>query len=512
MSEVLLEMKNITKRFPGVVALKDVNFSVKKGEIHALVGENGAGKSTLIKVLCGVYPFGNYEGQIMLDGGEKRFHSIKDVELAGIACIHQELNLVPDLSISENIFLNNKPSKYGIVNFNEMFFHAKKLLARIGLDNKSHQSVHPTELVKNLGIGQKQLVEIAKALSSDVRLLILDEPTSALTESEVDLLLDILDGLREKGVTCIYISHRLDEVMRIADTITILRDGLTVDTRPKDEMTKDTMISLMVGRELTNMFPREEHERKELTFELRNFSVNHPDIPGKKLIENVSLKAYKGEILGISGLMGAGRSELFTSVYGAYRAPSKGEVYIEGSPVQITTPNDALKEGLFLVTEDRKKYGLNLIMSVLENSTMASLDRVSKMGILDDGKEIGETKQYIDYLRIKTPTVSETVNNLSGGNQQKVVLAKALMAKPKVIILDEPTRGIDVGAKYEIYKIMNQLVDEGVVVIMISSEMEEILGMSDRVVVMSNGAITGDFEISECTQEILMQASTGGKQ
>lgn len=512
MSEILLEMKGITKKFPGVIALNNVNFSVKQGEIHALVGENGAGKSTLIKILCGVYPFGTYEGQIILDGAEKKFHSIKDVEDAGIACIHQELNLVPDLSVSENIFLNNKPSKYGIINFNEMFYKTKELLARIGLDENSQHGVHPTEIIRNLGIGQKQLVEIAKALSGDVRLLILDEPTSALTEAEVDLLLEILDGLRQKGVTCIYISHRLDEIMRIADTITVLRDGQTIDTKPKEQMSKDDMIRLMVGRELTNMFPREQHSRKELAFEIRNFSVNHPDIPGKKLIEDVNLKAYKGEILGVSGLMGAGRSELFTSVYGAFRAPSEGEVYIEGEKVHISNPNDALKHGVFLVTEDRKKYGLNLIMSVLENSTMASLDQVSKMGILDEGKEIGETTKYIDFLKIKTPTVAEKVNNLSGGNQQKVVLAKALMAQPRVIILDEPTRGIDVGAKYEIYKIMNELVNNGVVVIMISSEMEEILGMSDRVVVMSNGAITGDFEINECNQEILMQASTGGEE
>lgn len=509
MHEYLLQMKNISKEFPGVKALDNVNFNVKRGEVHALVGENGAGKSTLIKILCGVYPYGSYEGQIILEGEEKRFSSIRDVERAGIACIHQELNLVPELSVSENIFLNEKPNKYGIVNFNEMYWRTKELLTNIGLDADSHNGVNPNEKLKNLGIGQKQLVEIAKALSKDTKLLILDEPTSALTEAEVDILLNILDGLRKKGVTCIYISHRLDEVMRIADTITVLRDGQTIETRERAKMDKETMIGLMVGRELKNMFPRVPHKRGELSFEIRNYSVKHPDIPGKMLLDNINLKAYKGEILGISGLMGAGRTELFTSIFGAFGEPATGEVFIEGKKVEINNPIDALKNGLFLLTEDRKKLGLNLLMSVKENTTLASLKKVSRFGILDNNKEVYETNKYVDKIKIKTPGVEVPVSTLSGGNQQKVVISKALMTDPKIIVLDEPTRGIDVGAKYEIYKLMNQLIEEGVTIIMISSEMEEILGMSDRILIMSNGRISGEFDISEATQEKLMKASTG---
>lgn len=507
--EYLLQMKSITKEFPGVKALSDVNFDVKRGEIHALVGENGAGKSTLIKILCGVYPYGTYEGQIIFDGEEKKFSSISDVENSGIGCIHQELNLVPELSVSENIFLNSKPNKFGIVDFNEMYKRTKELLVNIGLDVNSRNGVNPNEKLKNLGIGQKQLVEIAKALSRDIKLLILDEPTSALTETEVDILLGILDGLRKKGVTCIYISHRLDEVMKIADTITVLRDGLTIETREKTNIDKETMIKLMVGRELKNMFPRVTHTRGDLTFEIKNYSVRHPDIPGKMLIDNVNLKAYKGEILGISGLMGAGRTELFTSVFGALGEPTEGEVWIEGKKVNIKNPVEALNNGLFLLTEDRKKLGLNLIMCVKGNTTLASLKKVSRFGVLDNNKAVFETCKYVDDIKIKTPNVDVLVNTLSGGNQQKVVIAKALMTEPKVIVLDEPTRGIDVGAKYEIYKLMNDLVDKGVTIIMISSEMEEILGMSDRVLIMSCGKVKGEFDISEATQEKLIQASTG---
>ncbi len=511
MYEYLLQMKNITKEFPGVKALNNVNFNVTKQQIHALVGENGAGKSTLIKIICGVYTYGTYEGQIVFEGKERNFHSIRDVEKAGIACIHQELNLVPDLSVCENIFLNDKPSKFGIINFNEMYKRTKELLSNIGLDVDSENGVDPNEKVKNLGIGQKQLVEIAKALSKEAKLLILDEPTSALTEAEVDILLNILEGLRKKGVTCIYISHRLDEVMRIADTITVLRDGQTIDTCDRKKLDKDTMIKLMVGRDLKNLFPRVPHERKDLSFEIKNYSVRHPDIPGKMLIENVSLKAYKGEILGISGLMGAGRTELFTSVFGAFSDPAEGEVLIDGKKVNMNNPVDALNNGFFLLTEDRKKFGLNLIMSIRENTTLASLKKVSMLGVLDTNKAVFETNRYVKDIRIKTPNVEVQVNTLSGGNQQKVVIAKALMTKPKIVILDEPTRGIDVGAKYEIYKLMNELVEQGVTIIMISSEMEEILGMSDRILVMCNGRINGEFDITEATQEKLMHASTGSE-
>ena len=511
MQEYLLQMKDIVKEFPGVKAINNVNFSVKKGELHALVGENGAGKSTLIKILCGVYPYGTYEGQIIFNGEEKKFTTIKNVEDAGIACIHQELNLAPDLSICENIFLNKKPNKFGIINFDEMYNRTMKLLKEIGLEVESGNCVNPNDKIRNLGIGHRQLVEIAKALSVDAKLLILDEPTAALSEAEAEILLNILDGLRKKGVTCIYISHKLDEVMRMADTITILRDGKTIETRAKKDMNKETMITLMVGRELKNMFPGVPHKRGTLSFEIRNYNVSHPDISGKMLISDVNIKAYKGEILGITGLVGAGRTELFTSVFGAFSEPAKGEVYIEGKKVNIKSPVDALNNGLILLSEDRKKFGLNLIMSIVENVTLSAFRKVSSFGVINRDKAVFETGKYVDDLKIKTPSVEVLANTLSGGNQQKVVIAKSLMIVPKVMVLDEPTRGIDVGAKYEIYKIMNKLVDQGVTIIMISSEMEEILGMSDRIIVMSNGMVTGEFDIDEVTQEKLMYASAGGE-
>lgn len=509
--DYILEMKGISKSFPGVKALADVDFKVARGHVHALVGENGAGKSTLIKIISGVYTHGSYEGQMFLDGKEMNFQSIRDVEKAGIACIHQELNVVPELSVSENIFLNEKPTRFGFIDFDKMYVDAMKLLKQIGLNTEGGINISPDEKVKNLGIGHKQMVEIAKALAKEVRLLILDEPTAALTEAEVDILLDIVCKLRGEGVTCIYISHRLDEVMRIADEITILRDGQTIDTRSRADLDKETMISLMVGRELKNMFPRVPHTRGDLVLEIKNYCVNHPDIADKMLIDHVHLCAYKGEILGISGLMGAGRTELFTALYGAYREEGTGEVLINGNQVNIKSPLDALRKGFFLISEDRKKLGLNLIMSVKENTTLAALRKVSKYGILDDDKEVEYTNHYKKSLQIATPDICSTVSCLSGGNQQKVVIAKALVCEPQIIVLDEPTRGIDVGAKYEIYKLMNDLVEQGVVVIMISSEMEEILGMSDRIITMANGKITGEFDISEATQEILLQASVPGR-
>jgi len=514
MGQYYLEMRDITKVFPGVVALDKVNLKVEKGEIHAICGENGAGKSTLIKVLSGVYPYLSYDGEIILDGELQKFYGIRDAEEKGIVCIHQELALVPELSVGENIFLGNEPNKFGVIQWDDIYYRTRKLLSRIGLNEEAGEegkiSVNPNEKIKNLGIGQKQLVEIAKALAKNAKLLILDEPTAALTEKEVDILLSILRTLKKDGVTCIYISHKLDEVMRIADSVTVFRDGKTIGTKPISEIDKNTIVSMMVGRELTNIYPREKHTRGELGFEVRNYNVYNPDVPDKKIIDNISFKAYKGEILGISGLMGSGRTELFTSIFGAYPAKATGEVFIDGKKVNIKDPNDAIKNGYALVSEDRKRYGLNLEMNIKENTTLASLDKVSKHGILNENKEIYETNRFVSYLRTKTPSIETKVKNLSGGNQQKVVLAKSLMVKPKVLVLDEPTRGIDVGAKYEIYKIMNQLVAEGVIIIMISSELEEILGMSDRILVISEGKLKAEMDISEATQEKIMHASTGG--
>lgn len=510
--DFILEMRNITKEFPGVKALSDVNFRVRRGTVHALVGENGAGKSTLINIISGVYPEGSYSGQYVYNGEEMRFHHIWDVDAKKISCIHQELNLCQDLSVAENIFLGKKPTRLGVVDFNAMHYRSKMALEQIGLSTDKATGVSPETKVSLLGIGQKQMVEIAKALTKDVKLLLLDEPTAALTEAEVDVLLSVLEGLRQQGVSMIYISHRLDEVMRIADEITVLRDGCTIETRPRQDMDKKTMIQLMVGRELTTLFPREPHVRGEAAFELKNYSVKNPDVPGKYLIQDVNLKAYRGEILGICGLMGAGRTELFTSVFGAFRERGEGEVYINGERIQIKSPRDALKKGFVLITEDRKKLGLNIVMTIRKNTTLAALNKVtSRRFILDENKEVMHTKRYVKDIQIATPGIDVAVGNLSGGNQQKVVIAKALFCDPVVVVFDEPTRGIDVGAKFEIYKIMNTLVESGVVVIMISSEMEEILGMSDRIVTMSNGRLTGEFDFREATQEKLMHASVVGR-
>lgn len=504
MEDYILQLKNIGKSFPGVRALDNVTFNIKRGHVHALVGENGAGKSTMIKIICGLYGYGTYDGELIYNGEVAKFHNIVEVEKAGIACIHQELNLCRDLSVMENIFLNEKPTKFGIIDYDRMNVEARAALARIGLTD---ENVTTETIVKNLGIGQQQMVEIAKALAKNAKLLILDEPTAPLTEAEVDILLDIVDKLRADGVTCIYISHRLDEIMRIADDITVIRDGTHIETRPRDQMTKQDMINLMVGRELTQLFPREEHKRGEVGFEVNNYCVPHPDIAGRNLIDNVSFKAYKGEILGFCGLMGAGRTELFTALYGAFRTKGHGQVKMNGEEVTFKNPTDSLKKGFFIISEDRKQYGLNLIMSIKQNIPMSSLDKVSFMGVLNNNKELIYSDKYIRDVRIKTPNAEVAVETLSGGNQQKVVLSKAMMCEPKVVVFDEPTRGIDVGAKTEIYKLMNKMVDEGVVVIMISSEMEEILGMSDRIYTIARGKITGEFDYHEVTQEILMAAS-----
>lgn len=503
MAESILTLEGITKKFPGVLALSEVGFAVKKGSIHALVGENGAGKSTLIKVISGVYPHGTYEGTVTFEGKECRFKQIKQVEQAGIVCIHQEMNLVPEMSVAENIFLNNHPQTAGIINFSKQRAECEHLLKEIGLD------VKPEEPVKNLGVGQQQMVEIAKAISRKVKLLLLDEPTAALTDTEVEALFKTIRKLQADGVTCIYISHRLDEIMELCDTVTVLRDGKTIDTLDRDSLTKDHMIALMVGREMNQMFPRVPHKRKEAGFEIRNFNVPHPELPGRYLLQNINLTAYKGEILGIAGLMGAGRTELFAAIYGAFRTKGSGKVLIDGKEVAFGDPGRMLEQGFFIVTEDRKNLGLNLDMSLRENVTLSSLEKVSRFGVLNRDAEVQASKKYLDAMHTKTPSVEAAAGTLSGGNQQKVVLAKALMSEPKVMILDEPTRGIDVGAKYEIYKIMNELVDQGVVIIMISSEMEEILGMSDRIITIANGELTGEIDIKEATQEMIMKKAIG---
>lgn len=505
MSEYILEMKNITKEFPGVKALNNVNFKVKRGEVHALVGENGAGKSTLMKVLSGIYGFGTYEGDIVFNGETKKFAGIKDSEHTGIAIIYQELALVRQMNVAENIFLGSEIKSAGLINWDKTYAEAKKYLKEVHLD------VRPSAKVVNLGVGQQQLVEIAKAISKNADLLILDEPSAALTETETDNLLAIIRELKAKGKTCIYISHKLNEVFDISDTITVLRDGQTITTKPTSEFNEDTLIATMVGREIAQRFPRVEHTVGKTVFDIRNWTVHNPEIPEKVLINDVSFQVKKGEVLGIAGLMGAGRTELVMSLFGAYGVGISGEVYINGKKVNIKTPGDAIRNGIAYVSEDRKKYGLVLQQDIKFNSTMSYLEHLTKGGLIDDDEVARLTTDYVKSLRTKTPNIEQKVQNLSGGNQQKVVLAKWLMTKPKLLILDEPTRGIDVGAKVEIYNIMNDLVAQGVCIIMISSELPEVLGMSDRILVMHEGRITGELNWKEATQEKVMYFATGGK-
>lgn len=504
MAEYILEMRQITKEFPGVRALKNVCFKVKSGEIHALCGENGAGKSTLMKILSGVYPFSTYSGEILIDGHVQRFNSIKDSEQASIAIINQELSVIKQLNIGENIFLGNEPHHYGVIDWPRLYFETEKWLQEVGLN------LSPETKVMNLGVGHQQLVEIAKALSRQARILILDEPTAALTETEVDTLMRILRRLRSNGVTCIYISHKLTEVLEIADSVTVLRDGETIATKAITDTSEADLISMMVGRELTDRFPRVECHPGEPVLEVNHYNVFEPDYPHRQLVFDASFQVRRGEILGIAGLMGAGRTELVNSIFGSYLGPHYGEILINGQPVKIKSPFDAYQNGLALVPEDRKRYGLILGQNVQANLTLACLDSFCQYGCINFNEEITKSQDYVASLRIKTPSLETRVNNLSGGNQQKVVLGKCLLTKPKVLILDEPTRGIDVGAKFEIYNIINQLKQNGVAIIMISSELPEILGMSDRILVMHEGRFNGEFSAADVNQEIIMAAATGG--
>lgn len=506
----LLEVKHLIKEFPGVRALDDVNVSVKGGTVHALCGENGAGKSTLINTLCGVYNCTTYEGEIILEGEVQQFHSIRDAEQKGIACVHQELALVPELSVAENIFLGRQPRKGISIDMEKMAGQTRDLIKSIGIEPNSATGIDPFTQVKYLSVQKQQIVEILKALSKNAKILILDEPTASLTEQEVDSLLELINRLRVNGVTCIYISHKLDEVIRIADYVTILRDGKTIETRAAADFPKEDIINSMVGRTLDQLFPRESHSPGDVRLEIKNYNVMHPEIPGKMLLSNINLKARKGEILGIAGLMGSGRTELFSSIFGTLKADSTGDVYIDGSLMKMKTPRQALDNGLVIVTEDRKRFGLVLDMNIIENTTLANLSAVSGKGVLNINEELKQTKKAVEYFKIKTANLETKVKNLSGGNQQKVVLGKAMLGEPKILVLDEPTRGIDVGAKFEIYKIMNQLLDAGVAVIMISSDMEEILGMSDRIVIFNEGEIKGELDYKEASQEKILSVAQGG--
>jgi len=501
MVEYILEMENITKEFPGVIALSNVTFRVRKGEIHALVGENGAGKSTLMNVLSGIYPYGSYTGQIVFKGAECRFRNIRDSEAAGIAIIHQELALSPYMSIAENIFLGNERARNGVINWDETNKEAVKLMKRVGL-NEMH-----TTKVRNIGVGKQQLVEIAKALSKNCELLILDEPTAALNDDDSNHLLELLLTLnREHGMTCILISHKIHEVIKIAHNITILRDGRTIETLENTgQISEGRIIRGMVGRELSDRFPRHSHSIGDIGFEIKNWVVHDPLDEGRVVINNVSMYFRKGEIVGLAGLMGAGRTELAMSVFGrAYGKRISGTLIKDGKEIILHSIDQAIANGIAYVMEDRKTAGLIHIQDIKKNITLANLKEIANHGIVNDDEEMVVGKKFMELLDIKAASVFQKAGNLSGGNQQKVVLSKWIFANPDVLILDEPTRGIDVGAKYEIYKIILQLAEAGKCIIMISSELQEILGLTDRLYIINEGRVVGEMKTSEATQESIM--------
>ena len=505
MNTPILEMKNITKEFPGVKALSNVSFRVIQGEIHCLVGENGAGKSTLMKVLSGVYPHGSYSGDILFDGVTQKFFGIRDSEKAGIAIIYQELALVPEMTVYENIFLGNEVKKGLAIDWNETIKRAGDVLKKVRL------SVNPETKVKDLGVGKQQLIEIAKALSKDVKLLILDEPTAALNEDDSENLLNLLRDLKQHGVTCILISHKLKEVIEIADSVTVLRDGQTICTLDahQGEVTEAALIKNMVGREINNIYPkREKRNIGEIVLEVKGWSAYSPTL-GRAILKDVNFNIRRGEIVGIAGLMGSGRTEFALSIFGnPIQYQIQGEVYVKGRLRRFHHPQDAIGAGVAYVTEDRKGNGLVLIQDVKQNITLANLREISRRMVVDANMEVKIANEFKVSLNIKTPTVEQKVGKLSGGNQQKVSVAKWLFVKPDLLILDEPTRGIDVGAKFEIYTIMNRLVDQGMSIIMISSELPEVLGMSDRVYIVASGRIAGEMPIEEATQEKIMQMAT----
>lgn len=505
MSEYILEMNQISKHFTGVKALSNVNFKVKKGEIHCLIGENGAGKSTLMKVLSGVHPYGTYEGDIVFEGNVQQFNKISDSVRAGIGIIYQELALFPDLTVYENIFAGNEVKRGGLIDWNQTIFKAKEMLEKVKLD------VNPDTLIKDLGVGKQQLVEIAKALSKDVKLLILDEPTAALNEDDSENLLKLLSELKSQGITCVMISHKLKEVISIADKATVLRDGQTICTldAEKGEIVESVIIKNMVGREIDDIYPkREKKQAGEKILELSNWSCYDPQL-GRQVVKNVNLHVKKGEIVGIAGLMGSGRTELALSIFGNAKSYKlQGDLVIAGKQATLKHPSDAIKAGIAYVTEDRKGDGLFLIQDIKNNISAANLKSISSRGVINDNEEIKIADDYKKSLTIKASSLEQMAGNLSGGNQQKVSLAKWLFVGPKLLLLDEPTRGIDVGAKFEIYTVMNKLIEEGMSIIMISSELGEVLGMSDRVYVMAHGEMKGEMSIDEANQENIMQLAT----
>lgn len=505
MDDYILQMIDITKEFSGVKALTDISFDVRRGEVHALAGENGAGKSTLMKILCGIYPDGDFQGKLLIGGYEQHFHNIKDSEKAGVAIIFQELTLVKSMSVCENIFLGDEIKKHGVIDWNMQQKITEELLKKL------HLEIAPETIVEELGVGKQQLIEIAKALNKKAKLLILDEPTSSLTDVDTENLLRIIRELKAEGTTCIYISHKLNEIFKIANRVTIIRDGKAIITEDIPNLNENKMVSYMVGRQLTERFPRKEHRAGEVMLELKNWTVMNPELPGRKLLDDIHLVARRGEILGLAGLMGAGRTELALSLLGILKPVEGSELYIEGKREISDSPEQAIECGIGYVSEDRKRYGLILQSDIKTNISLASLKHLCRRGSIIGNLEILKTQEFMKLLRIKASSVNQETGSLSGGNQQKVVLAKWLLTNPKILILDEPTRGIDVGAKVEIYNEMNNLVDQGMCIIMISSELPEILGMSDRIYVMGSGQIKGKLDWKEATQETILGYAIGGE-
>lgn len=503
MADYILEMKNIVKEFSGVRALNNVNLQIERGEIHALCGENGAGKSTLMNVLSGLYPYSTYDGEIIYEGELCKYKNLRDSEEQGIVIIHQELALSPYLSIKENIFLGNEQAKHGIIDWDVTEKKTENLLKTVGL------RINPNTLVSQIGVGQQQLVEIAKAFSKSVRLLILDEPTAALNEEESANLLELIKEFKHQGITSIIISHKLNEIVNVADRITILRDGQTIETLEKEAISEERIIRGMVGRDLTNRYPDRHPNIGEVYFEIKDWTVHHPIDPTRVMNDHININVRRGEIIGIAGLMGAGRTEFAMSVFGhSYGSNISGKVYKEGQEISVKDVPTAIKNGLAYVSEDRKAVGLNLLMDIRENTTIASLDKISHGGIIDKEKEVTQAEEYRKRMRTKTSSIFQNVGSLSGGNQQKVVLSKWLMTEPDLLFLDEPTRGIDVGAKYEIYTIIEEMAASGKAVCIISSELPEILGMCDRIYTMNEGRITGEVLRENANQEVLMSLMT----
>jgi D-xylose transport system ATP-binding protein len=510
MPEIVLKMEHIVKEFSGVRALDDVNFEARAGEVLALMGENGAGKSTLMKVLGGVWPYPSYQGDIFINGETRQFRNPREAMDAGIAIIHQELNLIAELTVAENIFLDRHPAnRFGAIDWRKLNADAEVLLRELGISD-----IKPTDLVKHIAVGKQQMVEIAKALSRKASILILDEPTSALSDKEVTELFRVIRQLRQAGVCMCYISHKMEEITAIADRVVVLRDGRTIGTATAiSDTTLDQIIARMIGRELTEMYPHSAHQRGEKILQVTNLAVDHPSLPGARKIKDVSLSAYRGEILGICGLMGSGRTTLASAIFGAYPETTHGEVLVEGKQVDIRSPADAIACGIAFLTEDRKALGLFLDQPITFNTTISSLQTVSSppIGVIDSDQERALTEQYIARLGVKAASADAVVGTLSGGNQQKILLARWLNASPKIFILDEPTRGIDIGAKVEIHKLLNRLAEQGVAIIIISSELEEVLGMSDRILVMNDGRIVSEFTRENANRETVMEWATGAR-